>query len=292
MAPMQRAPKHYRAFTLVEMVIVLAITGAMAGAVALFLRWPFQAYLDTARRAELSDVTDTALRRIGRDLRIALPNSIRVTAGATTYLEMLPTRTGGRYRAAVNTAGAGDILDFTVADASFDMLGPFSAQPGQTPLPGDRVVVYNLGAASPGADAYAGNNANVIRDVGAGDLVNESKINFAAGPLRFPLASPGNRFQVISTPVTYACTTGAVNAAGDGTGTLTRTFGYAITAAQPTPPAGGTTSLLASNVTACNILYTPVGATARNALVSMQIAITRSNETVSLYNEVHVSNAP
>jgi MSHA biogenesis protein MshO len=288
-----QASTQQRAFTLIEMVIVLAITGAIAAAVALFLRWPFQAYLATARHAELSDVADTALRRIGRDLRIALPNSIRIAAaGAATYLEMLPTRTGGRYRAAVDNTGAGDILDFTIADTSFDMFGSFSAQPGQAPVVGDRVVVYNLGAASPGADAYQGTDTNVIANTGAGTLPNESKITFAAGALRFPLVSPGNRFQVISTPVTYACTPGAVNAAGDGTGTLTRTFGYAIAAVQPTPPAGGTTSMLASNVTACTISYTPVGATARNALVSIQIAITRSNETVSLYNEVHVSNAP
>ncbi len=288
-------PESQRAFTLVEMVIVLAITGAMAAAVALFLRWPFQAYLDTGRRADLSDVADTALRRMGRDLRIALPNSIRIAAaGGTTYLEMLPTRTGGRYRAAVDSLGAGDILDFNAADLSFDMLGPFSVQPGQAPAAGDRVVVYNLGAASPGADAYSGTNTNIIANTGPGTLPNESKIAFAAGAIRFPLASPGNRFQVITTPVTYACTPGAVNAAGDGTGTLTRTFGYAINAAQPTPPAGGTTSLMANNVFLCNFTYQPLAgsATARNAVVSMRIEITRSNKTVSLYNEVHVNNAP
>ena len=65
---MTAPPIFQRAFTLVELVIVLAVTGAMVAAVALFLRWPFQAYLDTARRAEISDIADTALRRIGRDL--------------------------------------------------------------------------------------------------------------------------------------------------------------------------------------------------------------------------------
>ena len=99
---------------------------------------------------------------------------------------------------------------------------------------------------------------------------------------------------MIAGPVSYVCTPGAVNAAGDGTGTLTRISGagYGITALQACPPAGGTAALLANNVTACTFVYTPVGATARNALVSLQIAITRSNETVSLYHEVHVSNAP
>lgn len=292
---MNRLSHSQHGFTIVELVIVIAITGAMAAAVALFLRWPFQAYLDTGRRAGMSDAVDTALRRVARDLRVALPNSARVAvAGGATYLEMLPTITGGRYRAATDNAGAGDILDFTIADLSFDMFGPFSVQPGQAPAAGNRVVVYNLGAASVGADAYQGNNTNTIANTGAGSLPNESKITFAGGSQRFPLPSPANRFQVISTPVTYTCTPGAVNAAGDGTGTLTRTFNYAIAAVQPTPPAGGTTTLLTANVTNCQITYQPAGgsATARNGIVSLQLAITLSNETVSLYHEVHINNAP
>lgn len=294
---MTRLPTNQHAFTLVEMVIVLAITGAMAAAVALFLRWPFQAYLDTARRAELTDIGDTALRRISRDLRVALPNSVRTAVGGgATCVEMLPTITGGRYRAAVDNAGAGDILDFNVADASFDMLGPLPVLPGQTIAGGlgQRVVIYNLGAASVGSDAYSGTNTNVIAGTAAGTLPNESKITFLGVPLLFPLASPGNRFQVIAGPVSYVCTPGALDASGNGTGTLTRVSGagYGIAAAQACPPVGGAPALLANNVFTCAILYTPVGATARNAIVSMTLAITQSNETVSLYHETHVSNAP
>jgi MSHA biogenesis protein MshO len=274
-----------RGFTLVEMVIVIAITGAIAAAVALFLRWPFQSYLDVARRAAMSDLADTALRRIGRDLRGALPNSVRTTvAGGVTCVEMLPTITGGRYRAAVDAAGNGDILDFNTADASFDMFGPLPALPGQTIAVNQRVVVYNLGAASAGSDAYSGTNTNVIAATAAGSLPNENKITFSGVPQRFPLESPGARFHIISTPVSYACAPGA--------GTLTRYSGYGIGAAQQCPPGGGTAALLANNVSACNIVYTPAGATARNGLVSMQLDITQSNETVTLYHEVHVSNTP
>lgn len=285
---MTRPTTNQQAFTLVEMVIVIAATGVMAAAVALFLRWPFQAYLDAARRAELTDTADTALRRIGRDLRVALPNSVRIAAaGGATCVEMLPTITGGRYRAALDNTGAGDILDFNFADASFDMLGPLPTLPGQTIAPGQRVAIYNLGATSVGSDAYSGTNTNVI----AGTLPNENKIIFAPAPQRFPLASPGNRFQVIAGPVSYVCTPGAVDASGNGTGTLTRVSGYGIAAPQACPP-GGTAAPLVNNVTGCDIQYTPLGATARNAIVSMTLALTQSNETVSLYHEAHVSNAP
>ena len=281
---MTRPTTNQQAFTLVEMVIVIAATGVMAAAVALLLRWPFQAPLDAAPGAEMTATADGALRRMGRDLRVALPNSVRIAAaGGATCVEMLPTITGGRYRAALDNTGAGDILDFNVADASFDMLGPLPTLPGQTIAPGQRVAIYNLGATSVGSDAYNGTNTNVIAGTAAGALPNENKIISAPAPQRFPLASPGNRFQVIAGPVSYVCDLAA--------GTLTRVSGYGIAAAQACPP-GGTAAPLVNNVTGCDIQYTPLGATARNAIVSMTLALTQSNETVSLYHEAHVSNAP
>ena len=41
-----------RGFTLVEMIIVIVITGIIGGIVAIFLRAPVQGYVDSARRAE------------------------------------------------------------------------------------------------------------------------------------------------------------------------------------------------------------------------------------------------
>ena len=76
-------------FTLVEAIIVIVLTGILAGVVAVFLVIPVTGYFDVARRAELTDTADTALRRISRDLRLALPNSIRVTS-CNTAIEFIP----------------------------------------------------------------------------------------------------------------------------------------------------------------------------------------------------------
>jgi len=54
-------------FTLVEMIVVIAITGILAAAVAVFIRRPVESYVDAARRAELTDIADGALRRITRE---------------------------------------------------------------------------------------------------------------------------------------------------------------------------------------------------------------------------------
>jgi MSHA biogenesis protein MshO len=300
--------------TLIELVVVMSVLGIIAAVAAIMLRDPISAYGLTARRAELVDVADTALRRMGRDIRLALPNSLRTaTAGATTYLELLSTKTGGRYRAQLDsTTSTGDILDFSVADTAFDTLGPLSTVTGQTIAAGDILVVQNLVAApaQPQSNAYTYNQAgsnctsatpssatcNTARITGsdtAGVRPSERHIGFDAR--QFPLTSPGNRFNVISSsPVTYVCPTAAgTDASGNGTGTLTRISNYTIALAQPQPPAG-TSALLAKYVTACQITYDQAGpsVTQSHGLVSMKLSLTRGGETVTLYHEVHVDNVP
>src|SRR2546427_4793105 len=63
-------PEHSRerGVTLIEMVIVISITAIIAGAVSVFISRPVEGYADAARRAEMSDIADTALRRMTRDL--------------------------------------------------------------------------------------------------------------------------------------------------------------------------------------------------------------------------------
>jgi MSHA biogenesis protein MshO len=90
------------------------------------MRSPIDAHFDTARRAALSDQADTATRRMARDIRKALPNSIRNPSA--NCIEVVPIRTSGRYQADVDTtAGPGaqtnSVLDFSVADTRFNMLG-------------------------------------------------------------------------------------------------------------------------------------------------------------------------
>jgi len=271
-----RRPSDHAGFTLIEMIIVIAITAIVGSMVALFLRAPLDSYIAQDRRARLADTADSALRRMARDIRLALPNSVRVTSsGGVTYLEFLGTHSGGRYRA----QGGGDILDFTAADNSFDVLGPAIDMEA-----GDRIAVYNLGI--DGADAWKGETLATY----SGAAANVSNIPIAPKPTPpFPLASPGNRFQVVDGPVTYACAPDPVN---PGLGTLTRYWGYAIAPNQPTPPAAPASSaLLATGVSTCSFDYQP-GVTERGGLVSMTLSLSQAGETVSLYATTQVSNQP
>jgi MSHA biogenesis protein MshO len=246
----------------------------------------------------MNDIADTALRRIGRDLRVALPNSVRVTTGACpvtianpggagtcSFLEFLPTSGGGRYRA--DTGGgvgcpaspSGEALDFTTPDACFGVLG--GMLPGFAFAAGDQVAVYNLGIA--GASAYFADNTAAINVAGSTTAI----IKLNATKL-FPFESPRARFDIINQAVSYVC---------DTTGkTLTR-YTYPIVAAQPTAALTGG-NLLAANVGAiCNFAYNPFVVAQRSGLVTMNLAITETNpsggnETVTLYSAAHVSNVP
>lgn len=269
-------------FTLIEAAIVIVITGIIAAIVAVFINSPVQGYFDTARRAEMADTADSAARRFARDVHLALPNSVRVLDIDANHhvLEFLPVRLAGRYRADVDASGGGDPLDFSIADTSFDVLGP---QP--TMRTTDQIVIYNLGI--PGSDAYAGNTGatdNRRAYSGAAGAVSNIQITSSNA---FPFDSPSHSFFVVDFPVSYKCDTSA--------GTLTRYYGsnYPITATQVDPAtiSGVASALVAKNVTGCAFTYTP-GATQRNGLVTLSLSITQQGETVSLYQQVLVNNVP
>lgn len=261
-----------RGFTLIEMIMVIVILGVVGAMVAVFMRSPIDAYVDTARRAALADVADTTVRRMARDIRKALPNSLRTPT--SQCVEFIPTRTGGRYRAAPDNSGNGDILNFAATDSSFDFFGANAAAGDQQIVAGDLVAVYNLGIT--GADAYAGDNTAAVTSVATGALAGETKINISAK--RFPLASPGNRFHVIpgdEKVVSYLCSGGNL-------------YRNARASYGASCPAGG--NLLATGVT-CNFVYNGSDLQ-RNGMVQILLEISNQGETVSLYHQVNVNNTP
>ena len=271
--------RRQHGFTLIELTIVIVLLGVISAMVSVFVAGPVNAYFATVRRAALTDVADATLRSMGRDLRTALPNSIRtpLTTPAGQCLEFIPTKTGGRYRADVDALGSGDKLDFSMADASFNMLASNAALPAdQRIAEGDAIAVYNLGI--PGSDAYAEDNVAIVTG-----LTGESAVPIETGitivPKQFPLASASNRFQVIPASekvVAYVCRDG----------NLYRTASSTFSSACPSSGA-----MLARHVSVCHFDYTGSDLQ-RNALVRLVMAFTDSTETVSLLGEVHINNTP
>ncbi|MBR7635041.1 prepilin-type N-terminal cleavage/methylation domain-containing protein [Janthinobacterium lividum] len=281
-----------RGFTLVEMVIVIVITGIIGTMVAVFIRVPVQGYMDVAARAALADTADTAARRLTRDVRLALPNSVRVSNNGL-FLELLLTKTGGRYLSDSDPSGLGSVLSFetTPASPAFSVVGAMPANAlgaRQAISVGDQIVVYNLGGAYTPNDAYScsaatGCNRAAVTGV-AGNVVTLGSYPFATAPA--PLPSPSNRFQVVSTPVTYACDL--------ATGTLTRYAGYAIQATQPVAADLKDGALLARQVTGCAFSYT-VLANVQRGLVNISLSLGAANSNTGvlrLVQQVQARNTP
>lgn len=276
--------KHQRAFTLVELVVVIVLTGIIGVSMLVFFKPTIDAYFDARRRAEMTDMADTALQRISRDVRSAVPNSIR-TVG-TACFEFLPTSAGGRYRLGADIASALDQpLDITRPATSFDVLSPLSTPPAI----GDWVVIGNQNT----SDVYTGTTRAQLVAVGGGNAAREAALT--VGNHQFPPGYDGGRFVVVpnngGTPaVVYVCSGVGVDAAGNGTGTLSRvTRGFNNTLAAC--PAGG--AILATRVAACDFIYDPNhGATQQSGFIWLQLELRENRESVAMAYGVHVSNVP
>lgn len=288
-------------FTLIELIVVIVITAIVAGMVTVFIRAPVQSYLDVTARAELADAADTAARRMTRDVRLALPNSVRVTSNSSgIYLELLLTKTGGRYLSEDDDPNLvpGNVLAFDpltpVSNANvFTIVGAVPAGL-QAIVPGDFIVVNNLGDQPP-VNAYncSGqcNRAQVASISGSNvTLVNNP---FVVQTPSMPSLS--YRFQVVTTPVTYYC---APNA--NGTGTLTRYAGYTIQPAQPVSatavPLNGAPSaaLMAMQVAACGFSFDTLPNLQRGLVsVSLTLGAPGSNAgQITLVQQAQVNNSP
>jgi MSHA biogenesis protein MshO len=286
-------------FTLLEAIVVIVVLGVVATMAAVFIRAPVQAYADSVARAEVTDQADLALRRIARDLRLALPNSIRVANGAA--IEFLLTKAGGRYLSAEDkalepTPTASQPLDFVNASNSFTVVGPMPSLRERV-VANDFVVVHNLGEGLAPSDAYQFSAPNAQRNIARITAISDDKtlVTLADNPFAAqnpPMPSPTQRFHVVSGPVTYFC-----GARPDGTLALWRMWGYNITPTQGVPPAGAQQALVATGLANCNIFdYGAAGSpTRRSALVILTLELKARNErdpTIRLVHQVHVDNTP
>ncbi len=283
---------HSAGFTLIELVITITISVVVVSFAANFVAAPVAAFTDQARRAELLDSAESSLRRIARDIRRALPNSVRITNyGSISALEILNVVDGVRYRASPPPSDTDAWLQFDAADGAFNSVGLFNSITRPFSSTTHYLSVYNVGTA--GADAYE--LSNVITPVGTQidiDTATESgEDNVLLSPaFQFAYASPRQRIYLIDTPVSFLCDTAS--------GELTRYDGYTIASDQTDRDsaaellaAGADSTLLADNVSACAFSAAP-GTSQRAGLVTLSLNVAQSGETIVLLHQVHVDNVP
>ncbi len=283
---------------MIELVIVIVLIGIMGVGLARLIAIPFATYRDLGRRARLVDFADAATRRIARDLRRALPNSIRVSADGET-IEFLRALDGALYRKTPGDNGGGndhtaasDWLSFA-GDTSFNILGTFQHLDftlGAALDSGHRIAIYSTGV-STYSDAASDANPGVVTpdetDVTITLDGDEHQVSLSTSH-QFSLESPVQRLYVLDSPVTYDC-----NLSAD---TLMRYWAYAISSSQPTNPgsaplSSASSTLMSNLIEDCSFDYSS-GTSQRGGLVTLEIVLAEAGEQVRVLHQVHVDNSP
>jgi len=294
---------HSSGFTLVELITVLVIVGIMTSFLALLVIQPFRAADDITQRARLTDQADLVVGLVRREVRTALPNSVRVESdGDRTAVEFVPTEQGGRYRRRNDPGNPSDRLNRARDNDTFDVLGrlPDIGAIKDTGTGGidcatddrDCMNIFNTGQTD--NNVYAGDNIAEIVGVnnpGGPDFTDDQLVfddNGTDTPT-FANHSPQQRFFVFRDVVSFVCDTGSNE--------LLRYSTYGLMNNQPVTDSefdstvNVDSNLVADDLSTCNFSYNP-GAATRQGLLQIEIGLTRNNETVELFGQVHVVNVP
>ncbi|WP_454010019.1 PilW family protein [Aeromonas sp. Marseille-Q7275] len=198
-------PGRARGFTLVELVMVILLLGVMATFTSQFIGIGTQIYGDVSRREQLMSDARFALERLNRELRDAVPGSVRIEDEGGNPLDkgaclrFWPIATASRY---LGSAASGGLT---------------IVEPEVLPREEDEAIVYPL--ADPALNLEQGclHGNCVARVISVGSPVS------GALPLTmddtFAKESPGQRIYFARQQVRYCVTNAALTRASAAIGT-------------------------------------------------------------------------
>lgn len=270
--------RRQRGFTMIELIIVMVVTAIVVVMISAIITRPLTGYFDTQRRADLADRGQAAINRMAIELENSVPNSVRISVTGTS-IEFMPVLGAGRYR----STGAGKLIEKNNSNSEFYTM---------TSLPikifsDTRIVVapknYYVDATSSLADSVS-DKISIKIDLPTDPNRGANFIRLTPPPT-FAGGSPSKRFYLARDAVTYNCDIGA--------STIKRYTGYPLTATQTAIPASATsTSTLASGVTACTFSLKAPTAAANFPIVIIRLEMAVDGESMTLFKEVPLWNAP
>lgn len=280
MSPQERA----RGFTLVELVAVIVLLGVVAVSSTQFIRQGVGIYTDAARRDSLQQEGRFAVERIVRELRNALPGSVRTSANC---LEFIPIVAASSY---INNITGANISSFQASD--FRFAGCASGANCNFTGQGYQVAVYTI----ENSQVYPLLPPQIADLDGIGVVAAGVRIvtlDTTPPGHRFIRESPQNRFFIIRDRVSFCTVDGA----------LSRYWGYsAVGNPQPTPPVGGNSSLVAESIRVVDASASPItvfeytaGTLQRAGVVHMDLQFydaSAPDEWMRFSQEVAVRNTP
>jgi MSHA biogenesis protein MshO len=258
-------------FTLIELIMVIVLLAIVATVSVQFVGWSTRGALDAGARQQRSLAGVVISEQISRQLREALPTSVRINKPGSC-IEWMPIHAASHY---LNLSVGSPVSGFDAAPL-----------PGGQPASG-RAVVYGYGS-----DVYNLANPGPVSppatlSVPTGpDSVAEVKFTGGATH-RFPAQSPERRFYLVGAPVSV-CQVGRF---------LYRYENYGIN----TSPASGLPvtypgrEVIAASLVPNSLKFDIVPPSyQRGAVVSFAFTLEdpESGETTAIHQEVQVRNVP
>jgi MSHA biogenesis protein MshO len=276
----KRMQASTRGFTLVEMVTVILILGILVVGVSSFIIFGTRIFVESSSVDQVLSQSRFAVERITRELRSALPNSLRVNTDSLTYqcIEFVPIETSTTYLTMPIIPAAAASTGIVILDntASAIRVNQFA-------------WVYPL----VDADVYSSARQKRAQVKTIAISGNQVTLTFTA-PTRFAEASPRQRIYFGSSPVSYCFEKGA---SGNDL-QIVRYAGYNFNTVQPNPATMGTGVLMAQSVANrldnsndLSLILTP-SSLVNNAMVHLQPRFNVNGETFQYRHQVQVINVP
>lgn len=277
-------------FTLIELIMTILMLAILSIGLASYIRSSTDIYVDVVGRQKIIGEARFVIERITRELREALPNSVRAgRSGNVTCVEFMPVIASSTY---ANIPVAPEAASDTIRVVEHGVTGAVA----------DKVSVYALSPNHIYGDVYNQTTGRVFaldeavnQGAGVQDVTLLNSVNFQKD-------SPNDRYYLIATAVSY-CTDSSTNQ-------VTRYSNYwpcspSIPSAcsQQFPPISSQvqgslrSSLMAQNQTnhalGTTAPFSFAGATlVRHAVVMLNFEFTREAEQIQFHHEVHIVNVP
>lgn len=278
--------KAFSGFTLVEMVTVLLLLSILMVGTVRYITSTADGYALSVRSSDLAAHGRLAVERLQRELRNALPGSVRTDVAQC--IEFLPVVGASQYLDVPDADGANAALDFPEmgggpAAAQFSVLTPqvdvsSAAYVAVYPVATNQVYSLSTSASLNAFSSIAANGTSTrISDVAMADSH------------RFPHGSPARRVFFTGSPVSWCVLTAAFGASA---GQLRRYTGYGFNVVQA-QPALASSEVISEGIDTTNPVFTyHPGAPERSAIVQVTLQIARADQIMTLSHEVQIRNAP
>ncbi|BDA59126.1 PilW family protein [Shewanella xiamenensis] len=277
---MKRKHLCAQGFTLVEMVTVILILGILVVGVSSFIIFGTRIFVESSSVDQVLSQSRFAVERMTRELRSAVPNSVRLNGNSLTYqcVEFVPIEASTTYLSIPIAPSAATLTATVILD---NLNSKIAAN--------QYAWIYPL----TDSDVYNSTRQKRAQINSISSAANQVNLTFTANT-RFAEASPRQRIYFASTPVSYCFE----KASSTNELTLKRYTGYGLNASQPTPSDMSSGVLMAqsvANVLSNNadlpMILTP-SSLVNNAMVHLQPRFNVNGETFQYRHQVQVINVP